>query len=105
MTPAGLEPACPSKASVLKTAVSTIPPRGHCGSIVNDSLLVNGLKSETHKQRNKPVNDAMDAKKTQSDKFKDAARDAEADMTEADFKKVVGKLAKSKKAKTAKPRQ
>ena len=40
--------------------------------------------------------------KRQLEKFKQAAREAEADMTEADFKKVVGKLAKSNPPKKAK---
>jgi hypothetical protein len=37
---------------------------------------------------------------TQKEKFEQAAREAEADMSEADFKKVVGKLAKAPKPKS-----
>ncbi len=37
--------------------------------------------------------------KSQSDKFKDAAKEAGAEMSEAEFRRTVGKLAKAPKPK------
>lgn len=42
---------------------------------------------------------ATGAPKSQGDKFKDAAKEAGAEMSDAEFKKVVGKLAKAPKPK------